>query len=73
MLVLTRRVGQTVVIDGKIEVKVVSLQGGKVRLGFTAPKGVLVDREEINERRRLEPTEQRDRSPGPQQKHPRDK
>jgi carbon storage regulator CsrA len=55
MLVLTRRVGQTVVIDGTIVVTVVSLVGRKIRLGFTAPEGVLVDREEVYQRRRQSP------------------
>ena len=72
MLVLTRRVGQTVVIDGTIVVKVVSLRGGKVRLGFTTPEGILVDREEINERRSQESTKRRDRSRGTQPDHARD-
>jgi carbon storage regulator len=51
MLVLTRRIGETIVIDSNIRVIVVSLQGGRIRLGITAPSGVVVDREEIHERR----------------------
>jgi carbon storage regulator len=51
MLVLTRRVGETIVIDGDIRVTVVSVQGDKVRLGFQAPEYVRIDREEIHERR----------------------
>jgi carbon storage regulator len=51
MLVLTRRVGETIVIDDEIRVTVISVRGERVRLGLTAPKLVQVDREEIHERR----------------------
>ncbi len=51
MLVFTRRVGETVVIAGNIRVTVLEAQGGKIRLGITAPDCVRVDREEIHERR----------------------
>jgi carbon storage regulator len=51
MLVLTRRIGETIVIDGDIRVTVVSVQGDKVRLGFKAPDYVRVDRQEIHDRR----------------------
>jgi carbon storage regulator len=51
MLVLTRRVGEVIVIEGGIRVTVVSIRGDKVRLGITAPEFVRVDREEIHERR----------------------
>jgi carbon storage regulator len=52
MLVLTRRVGETIVIDGDIRVTVVSVQGDKVRLGVAAPTSVPVDRQEVHQRRR---------------------
>jgi carbon storage regulator len=51
MLVLTRRLGETIVIAGDIRVTVVALQGDKVRLGIEAPEAVTVDREEIHQRR----------------------
>jgi carbon storage regulator len=51
MLVLSRHIGETVVIDGDIRVTVVSIQGDKVRLGFTAPASVTIDREEVHQRR----------------------
>jgi carbon storage regulator len=51
MLVLTRRVGETIVIDHDIRVTVVSVRGERIRLGITAPRLVQVDREEIHERR----------------------
>jgi len=51
MLVLTRRLGEEIVIDGKIRVKVVMVQGEKVRLGITAPPSVPVDRSEVHQQR----------------------
>jgi carbon storage regulator len=51
MLVLTRRVDETIVIAGDIRVTVVAVQGDKVRLGIVAPEAVTVDREEIHQRR----------------------
>ncbi len=51
MLVLTRRVGETIVIEGNIRVTVVSVQGPKVRIGIDAPLDVQVDRAEVHERR----------------------
>jgi carbon storage regulator len=49
--VLTRRVGEEIVIDGMISVTVPSVQGQKVRLGIIAPKSIRVDRAEISARR----------------------
>ena len=51
MLVLRRRVGETIVIAGDIRVRVVAVQGDKVRLGIFTPEAVTVDREEIHRRR----------------------
>ncbi len=51
MLVLTRRIGEQIVIDGKISVTVVAIQGDKARLGISAPPSVRVDRAEVHERR----------------------
>lgn len=52
MLVLTRKMDQSVIIDigdGRlIEVMVVNIRGDKVRLGCTAPKDVLIHRDEIH-------------------------
>ena len=48
MLVLTRRIGEKIIIGDKvIEVKVVSVDGGAVQLGITAPADVSIHREEI--------------------------
>ncbi len=54
MLVLTRRIGETIVVDGDIRVTIVSVKGDKVRVGIAAPDFVRVDREEIHERRATE-------------------
>jgi carbon storage regulator len=51
MLVLSRKVGEKVVIDGCITVTVVAVDGNKVRLGFTAPHDVRIDREEVHRHR----------------------
>ncbi len=51
MLVLTRRVGEEIVIGNDIRVTIVAVQGSKVRLGIAAPKGILVDRHEVHHRR----------------------
>jgi carbon storage regulator len=47
MLILRRKIGERIVIDGRIEVTVLHIRGGKVRLGFNAPHDVRVLREEI--------------------------
>lgn len=55
MLILTRRVGETLVIkmpDGtEIRTTILGVKGNQVRIGVDAPKNVIVDREEIYERR----------------------
>ena len=51
MLVLTRNVGEKIIIDGNIQITVVAVKGNKVRLGIEAPAYVRVDRQEIHERR----------------------
>ena len=50
MLVLSRKVGEQVVVGGKIVVTVVSVDGNKVRLGFEAPRDVPVHRKEIQDK-----------------------
>jgi carbon storage regulator len=51
MLVLTRKVGEKIVIDGCITVTVVAADGNKIRLGITAPPEVRIDREEVHRQR----------------------
>jgi carbon storage regulator len=51
MLVLTRKIGQELVIDGNIRLIVLSIKGDKIRVGIEAPPDVRVDRAEVHERR----------------------
>ncbi len=50
MLILTRRVGETLMIGDDVTVTVLGVKGNQVRLGVNAPKDVGVHREEIYER-----------------------
>ena len=49
MLVLTRKVGSSIIIDGQIKVQVVRIKGRQVRLAIDAPKNTKVHREEVQE------------------------
>jgi carbon storage regulator len=50
MLILTRRLGETLMIGDEVTVTVVGVKGNQIRLGIQAPKGVGVHREEIFDR-----------------------
>jgi len=51
MLILSRKVGESIIINGNIAVKVIDVNNGNVRLGIVAPTNIIVDREESVPRR----------------------
>jgi len=57
MLILTRRVGETLMIGDEVTVTVLGVKGNQVRIGVNAPKDVSVHREEIYERIKREQDE----------------
>ena len=61
MLILTRRVGETLMIGDNVTVTVLGVKGNQVRVGVNAPKDVAVHREEIYQRIQ---TEQPSENPG---------
>ena len=50
MLILTRRIGETLMVGDEVKVTVLGVKGNQVRLGVDAPRDVAVHREEIYER-----------------------
>jgi carbon storage regulator len=52
MLVLSRKVGEEIIIDGSIRVTITAIKGSQVRIGITAPHEVSVNRAEVDRRLR---------------------
>ncbi len=48
MLILTRKSGEAIIINGDVKVTVLSIEGNKIRIGIDAPKEISVHREEIH-------------------------
>lgn len=57
MLILTRRIGEALMIEDDVSITVLGIKGGQVRLGVNAPKDVAVHREEIYQRIQKEKAE----------------
>ena len=55
MLVLTRKPGEQVIINGNIRISVVSVGPGRVKIGIDAPSDVKIDREEVHSKKQDEP------------------
>jgi carbon storage regulator len=50
MLILTRNIGETIMIGAEVQISVLGIKGNQVRIGINAPKDIEVHREEIYQR-----------------------
>lgn len=53
MLILARKRGQSLIINGDIEVKILEVKNGQVKVGISAPKKITVDRKEVHQGKQL--------------------
>ena len=65
MLVLTVRVGESIIISDNIKVTVNSVQGTQVRIGVQAPRSISVDREEVYIKKKTNPGKKPEVQPDP--------
>lgn len=47
MLILTRKKNESIILDGKIEIKIIEIEDGKVKIGIDAPKDIDIIRKEL--------------------------
>ena len=64
MLVLTRKIGEEIIIAGNIRISIVEVGPGRVKIGVVAPRTVSVDRAEIHEKKQEMPVGHRIEVPG---------
>jgi len=69
MLILSRRLGESIVIADNVYLKVLDVSGSQVRLGIEAPRSISVDREEIHLKRKQEKENQDSESSPPDGNH----
>lgn len=60
MLILTRRIGETLKIGDNVDVTILSVRGNQIRIGINAPRDVAVHREEIYTRIKEEERQQKE-------------